>query len=160
VCYSHGDFISPKGSGVEDYIGIFAVSSGFGVDELKLKFQKDNDDYSVIMLDSIADRLAEAIAEKLHADVRTNYWGYAKSESLTLQDKLKVKYQGIRPAPGYPSQPDHTEKSVIWDLLKVLNHFNYFINFLQKGKRFSWNRNNRIICNVTCSKCLWFVFCK
>jgi len=119
IYLSHGDFIAPKSSGVKDYIGLFAVSAGFGVDELKKKFQKQNDDYSAIMLDSLADRLVESFAECLHAEVRSNYWGYTKVEKLDVHDLFKVKYQGIRPAPGYPSQPDHTEKATIWNLLRV-----------------------------------------
>jgi len=116
---SIGDFVAPKESGVKDYLGLFAVSTGFGVEELKKKFESQSDVYSVIMLDSLADRLAEAFAEKLHEEVRREHWGYIKDEKISLADKLKVKYQGIRPAPGYPSQPDHTEKRTMWNLMKV-----------------------------------------
>jgi len=119
VYLAYGDFIAPKESQVADYIGMFAVSTGFGVEKLKAKYSSENDDYSIIMVEALADRLAEAFAEKIHEEVRKEYWGYQKSENLSLEDKLKVKYQGIRPAPGYPGQPDHTEKGTIWDVMKV-----------------------------------------
>jgi len=114
-----GDFVAPKNSGIIDYLGLFAVSAGFGVEEQAELYAKEHDDYNIILLKAVADRLAEAFAEKLHEDVRRNYWGYAKSEALSSDDLFRVKYQGIRPAPGYPSQPDHTEKRTIWNLLKV-----------------------------------------
>jgi len=113
------DFVAPKGSGVDDYVGMFVASAGFGMDALAAKYKAANDDYSGIMVAALADRLAEALAEVLHERVRTDYWGYSKDEKLSAQDLLKVKYQGIRPAPGYPSQPDHTEKSTMWELMKV-----------------------------------------
>lgn len=116
---SLGDFIAPKDSGKKDYIGFFAVSTGFGVPELEKKFAKEHDDYSIILLKALADRLAEAFAEQLHEEVRKDYWGYSKEEQLSVEDKLKVKYQGIRPAPGYPTQPDHTEKTTMWNLMKI-----------------------------------------
>lgn len=100
---------------------MFAVSTGFGVEELEAEFKAQHDDYSGIMLKALADRLAEAFAEKLHEEVRKNYWGYAKNENVSMDDKIKVKYQGIRPAPGYPGQPDHTEKTTMWNLLSVEN---------------------------------------
>lgn len=81
------------------------------------EYEKNHDDYSSIMLKALADRLTEALAEKLHLDIRKEYWGYANSETLTPEDLLAVKYQGIRPAPGYPSQPDHTEKTTMWNLM-------------------------------------------
>eukprot|EP00271_Cylindrocystis_brebissonii_P011914 TRINITY_DN29938_c0_g1_i1.p1 TRINITY_DN29938_c0_g1~~TRINITY_DN29938_c0_g1_i1.p1 ORF type:complete len:1454 (-),score=303.88 TRINITY_DN29938_c0_g1_i1:1055-5416(-) len=111
------DFVAPVESQVGDYVGMFAVSAGFGLDELVAKHKANHDDYSYIMAEALADRLAEAAAEVVHLDVRTKYWGYAPDENLSAEDVLKVKYQGIRPAPGYPSQPDHTEKKVMWDLL-------------------------------------------
>jgi cobalamin-dependent methionine synthase I/methionine synthase I (cobalamin-dependent) len=114
---AYGDFVAPRDSGVADYIGEFAVSCGFGVDEMCAVFQKDNDDYNAIMAKSLADRLAEAFAEKLHHDVRTKLWGYASAEQLSANDMHKVRYQGIRPAPGYPSNPDHTEKATLWRML-------------------------------------------
>ena len=113
------DFIAPKDSGVKDYLGMFVCSAGFGLDELTADFKAANDDYSYIMAEALADRLAEAFAELLHERVRKDDWGYAKDESFNCEDLLKVKYQGIRPAPGYPSQPDHTEKATMWDLMKV-----------------------------------------
>jgi 5-methyltetrahydrofolate--homocysteine methyltransferase len=102
----------------DDWMGAFAVSSGFGVDELKKSFAQDNDDYSSIMVDALADRFAEAAAEYLHFLVRTEYWGYSE-ESLSAENCLKEKFQGIRPAPGYPACPDHTEKEKLWELLEV-----------------------------------------
>lgn len=118
-CISFGDFIAPKGQ-CDDYLGLFAVSVGFGVDELVEQFNKDHDDYSIIMVKAIADRLSEAFAEALHQDVRLDYWGYIDNEDhFTNDDLLREKYQGIRPAPGYPAQPDHTEKLTMWDVLKV-----------------------------------------
>ncbi len=109
------DFLKPSG----DYLGAFALSTGFGIEKWIEKFEKDHDDYSSIMLKALADRLAEAFAELLHKKVRTEIWGYAKDESLTDEEIIKEKYQGIRPAPGYPAQPDHTEKLTLWKLLDV-----------------------------------------
>ena len=111
------DFIAPKGSGVKDYIGLFAVTAGIGMDKLIKSYEEANDDYGKIMAQALGDRLAEAFAEKLHLDVRVKEWGYAPNEGMSPEDLIKVKYDGIRPAPGYPSQPDHTEKSAMWDLL-------------------------------------------
>jgi 5-methyltetrahydrofolate--homocysteine methyltransferase len=113
------DFIAPKERGINDYIGSFCVSTGFGTAELAAEFEKDHDDYNSIMIKAIADRLAEAFAEYLHEKVRKKYWGHAITESLSNEDLIKEAYSGIRPAPGYPACPDHTEKSTIWDLLKV-----------------------------------------
>ncbi|MEO1484324.1 MAG: methionine synthase [Bacteroidota bacterium] len=113
------DFIAPKDSGFEDYIGCFCVTAGFGTQELAQAFEKDHDDYSSIMIKALADRLAEAFAEYLHKVVRTEFWGYAKSESLSNEDLIDEKYRGIRPAPGYPACPDHLEKLTIWELLNV-----------------------------------------
>ena len=113
------DFVAPKASGVADYLGMFAVTAGFGLDKLIERFEAEHDDYKKIMAEAIADRLAEAVAEKLHEEVRRNYWGYSKDEKLDVQDMLRVKYDGIRPAPGYPSQPDHTEKTTMWNLMKI-----------------------------------------
>ncbi|RUS14427.1 vitamin B12-dependent methionine synthase, partial [Endogone sp. FLAS-F59071] len=114
--YCLSDFIAPRETGLPDYLGIFAASAGFGADELSNKYRDDQDDYSSIMVKAIADRFAEALAEKLHEDIRKEYWGYAPDEELTAADLFAVKYHGIRPAPGYPSQPDHTEKLAMWDL--------------------------------------------
>ena len=113
------DFVAPKETGIEDYMGAFCVSTGFGTAELAVEFEKDHDDYNSIMIKALADRLAEAFAEYLHKKVRTEYWGYAVSEKLSNQELIKENYKGIRPAPGYPACPDHTEKRTIWELLSV-----------------------------------------
>jgi len=119
-CFSCiSDFIAPETSGVEDYIGAFAVTAGFGCDEVCKKYEEEMDDYNVIMFKALADRLAEAFAEELHERVRIELWGYDRTETLDSEDLLKIKYTGIRPAPGYPVQPDHTEKKTMWDLMKV-----------------------------------------
>jgi 5-methyltetrahydrofolate--homocysteine methyltransferase len=114
--YALADFIAPKASGISDYIGAFAVSTGEGVDELCAKFEKDHDDYNSIMTKALADRLAEAFAEALHKYARHD-WGYVQEESLATDDLIKERYRGIRPAPGYPAIPDHTEKRTLFDLL-------------------------------------------
>ena len=113
------DFIAPKEIGKPDYIGAFAVAAGFGVEEKLRQFEQDHDDYHAIMLKALADRLAEALAERLHQRVRKEFWGYQADENLGKTALIAERYQGIRPAPGYPACPDHTEKSLIWDLLKV-----------------------------------------
>jgi 5-methyltetrahydrofolate--homocysteine methyltransferase len=113
------DFIAPKESGIEDFIGCFCVSTGFGTETLAKEFEKNHDDYNAIMIKALADRLAEAFAEYLHKEVRTNYWSYASNEDLTNEDLIKESYKGIRPAPGYPACPDHLEKKTIWQLLNV-----------------------------------------
>ncbi|MGA9213220.1 methionine synthase [Kaistella sp.] len=113
------DFIAPKTSGKQDYIGAFAVTTGFGTEELAKKYYDDGDDYNAIIVKALADRLAEAFAEFLHHKVRTEFWGYASDENLENEDLIAEKYLGIRPAPGYPACPDHLEKPTIWDLLKV-----------------------------------------
>nr|XP_002733368.2 PREDICTED: methionine synthase-like [Saccoglossus kowalevskii] len=119
VCLS--DFVAPKDSNVRDYIGGFAVSAGFGVSELANKYEQEHDDYNSIMVKALADRLAEAFAEELHERVRKELWGYASSEGLGAEDLHKIKYAGIRPAPGYPSQPDHMEKLTMWNLMDAEN---------------------------------------
>ena len=111
------DFIAPKESGVADYIGAFAVTAGLGLDEQIARYDQDNDIYKNIMAKAIGDRLAEAFAEYLHKKVRTEMWGYMPDESLENTELIKERYQGIRPAPGYPANPDHRQKEVIWDLL-------------------------------------------
>lgn len=116
---SLSDFIASKDSGVEDYLGAFAVTTGHGVNELVKKFEEDHDDYNAIMVKALADRLAEAFAEMLHQEVRTNYWGYSKNENLDNKQLIREEYDGIRPAPGYPAQPDHTEKIALFELLDV-----------------------------------------
>ncbi len=115
------DFIKSKQelNGDMDYIGAFAVCTGFGIEKWIEKFEKEHDDYSSIMLKALADRLAEAFAELMHKKVRTEIWGYASDEKLSQEEIVKEKYQGIRPAPGYPAQPDHTEKITLWNLLDV-----------------------------------------
>jgi len=113
------DFIAPKETGLKDYLGMFVCSAGFGLDKMTAEFKANSDDYSYIMAEALADRLAEAFAEVLHEIVRKEEWGYSTEENLSTEDLLKVKYQGIRPAPGYPSQPDHTEKSTMWDMMDV-----------------------------------------
>jgi len=117
--YALADFVAPKESGLQDYIGCFAVTAGFGTDELVKVFQDNLDDYNAIMAKALADRLAEAFAEYLHKKVRTDYWGYALNESLSNEELIKESYKGIRPAPGYPACPDHLEKKTIWKLLNV-----------------------------------------
>ena len=113
------DFIAPKESGVQDYMGCFCVSTGFGTHELAAAYEADLDDYNSIMVKALADRLAEAFAEYLHKEVRINHWGYATNESLTNTELIKENYKGIRPAPGYPACPDHLEKETIWEVLQV-----------------------------------------
>jgi 5-methyltetrahydrofolate--homocysteine methyltransferase len=111
------DFIAPKDSGVADYIGGFAVTTGLGEDEAIEKYLSKTDDYNRIMAKALCDRLAEAFAEAMHAKVRRELWGYAKDETLSTDDLILERYRGIRPAPGYPAQPDHTEKSTLWSLM-------------------------------------------
>ena len=113
------DFIAPKHTGRNDYIGAFAVAAGFGMEDKLHQFEQDHDDYRAIMLKALADRLAEALAERLHQRVRKEFWGYQADETLDNAALIAEKYQGIRPAPGYPACPDHTEKPLIWDLLKA-----------------------------------------
>lgn len=113
------DFIAPVGSGVADYIGAFAVSTGFGADELAERYAKEHDDYNSIMVKALADRLAEALAEYLHQQVRKEYWGYAPNECLDNEALIRERYQGIRPAPGYPACPEHSEKATLFRLLNA-----------------------------------------
>ncbi len=117
--FALADFIAPHEDHIEDYVGAFAVATGFGMDEKIEAFEKDHDDYSAIMLKALADRLAEAFAERMHQRVRKEFWGYADQEGLGNDDLIGEKYQGIRPAPGYPACPDHTEKPILWELLDV-----------------------------------------
>ena len=116
---SLADYIAPRSSNRQDYMGCFAVSTGFGIEKLVDKFLKEHDDYNSIMIKALADRLAEALAEMMHQKVRKEIWGYAPMEQLKNEELIKEKYQGIRPAPGYPACPDHTEKRLIWDLMQV-----------------------------------------
>ena len=113
------DFVAPRETGVADYVGGFAVTAGGGLDELVAGFEAQHDDYSAILAKALADRLAEAFAERLHERVRREYWAYAPNEALENTDLIREKYQGIRPAPGYPACPDHTEKGTLFDLLRA-----------------------------------------
>jgi 5-methyltetrahydrofolate--homocysteine methyltransferase len=111
------DFVAPRASGLADYVGAFMVTAGIGEDEIAERFKRANDDYSAIMVKALADRLAEAFAERLHQRVRKEFWGYEPREALPNADLIAEKYRGIRPAPGYPAQPDHTEKGTLFKLL-------------------------------------------
>jgi len=111
------DFIAPKESGVADYLGAFAVTTGIGIEARIAAFEADHDDYNSILLKALADRLAEAFAERLHERVRKEFWGYASGENLSNEELIKEEYRGIRPAPGYPACPDHTEKGSLWELI-------------------------------------------
>ncbi|WP_293302908.1 methionine synthase [Pedobacter sp. UBA4863] len=117
--YALSDFIAPEGSGKQDYFGGFALTTGIGCDELVAEYEKNFDDYNSIMVKALADRLAEAFAEKLHELVRKDYWGYAKDENFSNEDLIKEQYVGIRPAPGYPACPEHTEKGTLFALLEA-----------------------------------------
>ncbi len=121
------DFIAPVETGQQDYIGGFVVSAGFGVDQMVAKFEADNDDYSAIMLKALADRLAEAFAEHMHQRVRREFWGYAPDEQFSNQQLIKEAYRGIRPAPGYPACPDHTEKATLFSLLAAESNIGTFL---------------------------------
>src|SRR3546814_1641876 len=112
------DFILPE----NDWIGGFAVTAGHGVDEHVLRFKADNDDYSAILVKALADRLAEAFAERMHQHVRTTLWGYAEGEQLTNEALIREQYRGIRPAPGYPACPDHSQKPVLFEMLRSEEH--------------------------------------
>jgi len=113
------DFIAPKSSRVPDYIGAFAVTAGLDMEPRIRLFERDHDDYHAIMFKVLADRLAEAFAERLHERVRREFWGYAPDETLSNDELIQETYRGIRPAPGYPACPDHTEKAPLWQLLDV-----------------------------------------
>jgi 5-methyltetrahydrofolate--homocysteine methyltransferase len=120
--YSLSDFIAPEETHVKDYIGAFAVACGFGIEEKIKQFEDDLDDYSAIMVKALADRLAEAFAERIHLRTRQEFWGYVTNEKLDSDALISEKYQGIRPAPGYPACPDHTEKSILWEIIDVENN--------------------------------------
>ena len=117
--YALADFIAPQETGLEDYLGFFAVTAGLGIEAKIAEFEAAHDDYSAILLKSLADRLAEALAEQMHGRVRREFWGYAADEALANDDIIKEAYQGIRPAPGYPACPDHTTKGDLFQLLDV-----------------------------------------
>lgn len=113
------DYVAPKSSGIADYIAMFAVTGGIGEREVAQRYKENNDDYNAILVQAVCDRLAEAFAEYLHQQTRKVYWGFAADENLAKDDLVREKYQGIRPAPGYPACPEHSEKQIIWDLLNV-----------------------------------------
>lgn len=113
------DFIAPRETGIQDYVGCFCVTAGFGADEAAAKYNEENDDYNSIMVKALADRFAEAYAEFLHYKIRKEYWGYASDENLNNEQMIKEEYKGTRPAPGYPACPDHLEKNMLWNVLKV-----------------------------------------
>ncbi len=117
--FALADFIALKETGLKDYLGLFAVTTGIGIERIVADFEKQHDDYNSIMVKALADRLAEAFAELMHEQVRKDYWGYAKEEHLSNEELIKERYQGIRPAPGYPACPDHTEKKILFDLLNA-----------------------------------------
>ncbi|MCO7224852.1 methionine synthase [Pleionea sp. CnH1-48] len=119
---SLADYVAPKESGKEDFIGAFAVTAGIGIEPYVKRFEEQQDDYNAILLKALADRLAEAFAERMHERVRKEFWGYASDENLTNDQLISEKYQGIRPAPGYPACPDHTEKAKLWALLDAEKH--------------------------------------
>jgi 5-methyltetrahydrofolate--homocysteine methyltransferase len=112
------DFLAPAETEIRDYIGAFAVTTGIGIEEQLRRFDIEHDDYSSIMLKALADRLAEAFAERMHERVRSEFWAYAPDEALTNEQLVAEEYQGIRPAPGYPACPDHTEKQTLWELIQ------------------------------------------
>jgi 5-methyltetrahydrofolate--homocysteine methyltransferase len=116
------DFIAPKSTGVADYLGTFAVTAGIGIEHKLAEFEADHDDYHAILLKALADRLAEAFAERLHERVRKEFWGYAMGENLSNEEIIKEEYRGIRPAPGYPACPDHTEKGILWTLIDPIEN--------------------------------------
>ena len=113
------DFIAPKETGIKDYIGGFVVTTGIGLEKHVERFEKDHDDYNSIMVKALADRLAEALAEYMHREVRLKHWGYAVTENLSNDELIKESYRGIRPAPGYPACPDHLEKIGLFNLLNA-----------------------------------------
>jgi 5-methyltetrahydrofolate--homocysteine methyltransferase len=116
------DFIAPKATGIADYIGAFAVTAGIGIETKLAEFEADHDDYHAILLKALADRLAEAFAERMHERVRKEFWGYAAGENLGNEELIREEYRGIRPAPGYPACPDHTEKQTLWELIDPLGN--------------------------------------
>ena len=137
------DFIAPKDSNVKDYIGGFALTTGLGIEKWIKEFNDKKDDYNCVMIKALADRLAEAFAEKMHEITRKELWGYAKDETFDNDDLIKEKYQGIRPAPGYPACPDHTEKKTLFDLLQV-------------GKNASIELTETLAMSPSASICGWY----
>src|SRR5690554_7830483 len=126
------DFVAPESSHLGDYVGGFAVTTGIGVDELTTEFKNAHDDYSAIMVQALADRLAEAFAERMHERVRKEFWGYANDEQMANEDLIKERYRGIRPAPGYPACPDLTEKATLFNLLVATDN-----NSLQQTQHYN-----------------------
>lgn len=120
--YCISDFVAPLETGIKDYVGAFAVTAGIGEEALAASYDDANDNYSSIMSKALADRFAEAFAEKLHTDVRRDHWAYAKEETLNVDDMIEESYVGIRPAPGYPAQPDHTEKKTLFEILNAMTN--------------------------------------
>ena len=118
------DFVAPKDLGYGDYIGGFVVTAGKGIDNQARFYESKKDDYNSILVKSLGDRIAEGLAEKMHLDVRKKYWGYAKNEKLENEELIKEEYTGIRPAPGYPACPDHTEKETLFELLEIEKNLN------------------------------------
>jgi 5-methyltetrahydrofolate--homocysteine methyltransferase len=116
------DYVAPLESGLEDHAGLFAVTAGLGIQKKLDEFEAEHDDYRAILLKALADRLAEAFAERLHQRVRQEFWGYAAGESLTAEELIRERYRGIRPAPGYPACPDHSEKEKIFAVLDAPGH--------------------------------------
>ncbi|MFW5831559.1 MAG: vitamin B12 dependent-methionine synthase activation domain-containing protein, partial [Prolixibacteraceae bacterium] len=138
------DFVAPADSGIKDYCGGFATTAGIGIEPWKDRYRKDNNDYKAIMLEALADRLSEAFAELLHLRVRKEFWGYAPDENLSHEELLKVRYQGIRPALGYPACPEHSEKENLFNLLKaedagisLTEHFAMYPNASVSGEFFA-----------------------
>jgi 5-methyltetrahydrofolate--homocysteine methyltransferase len=113
------DYVAPKESKKRDHIGMFAVTAGIGIEKLIQEFESQHDDYNSILIKAIADRFAEGLAEVMHEEVRKQHWGYAKDENISIQQLIDEDYQGIRPAPGYPACPDHTEKPLLFEVLDV-----------------------------------------
>jgi len=120
--FALADYIAPKETGVQDYIGAFAVTTGIGIEARVAAFEADHDDYNSILLKALADRLVESFAERMHERVRQEFWGYAPAESLSNEELVREEYRGIRPAPGYPACPDHTEKAILWELIDPATH--------------------------------------
>jgi len=116
------DYVAPRDSGLSDYVGLFAVTAGLGIQRKLDEFEAQHDDYRAILLKALADRLAEALAERLHQRVRQEFWGYAADESLDAEELIGERYRGIRPAPGYPACPDHSEKEKIFSVLDAPRH--------------------------------------
>ncbi|RLD44112.1 MAG: methionine synthase, partial [Bacteroidetes bacterium] len=119
--YCLSDFIAPNTSNIKDYMGLFAVSTGFNIEKTVQQYESEGDDYNAIMIKILADRLAEAFAELMHYKLRTEFWGYSPTEKINQDDLLKEKYRGIRPAPGYSACPEHSEKRKIFDLMNIEN---------------------------------------